>query len=260
MIDFYTLYDILINSRKYRASDNMTKEIEVSVKHLKRKKKAKKIIKLSLLFIFLFLLIAFIIMRLIYNDQSVSITLDKNLYFKNGIIIYDDPNYKVFRTELNAEGLEYFDNISEKWLADDLDNYDGSHNGDNYVAYTFYIENTGDKTSDYWSQLVIDGVIKNVDEAIRFRVYRNGVPTTYAKLAKNGNPEKGTMPFVDDNLVTFEHRENFKPGDIDKYTVVMWLEGTDIDCTDNLLGGELKVHMEFNSEFVDVNSKKDNNI
>lgn len=233
----------------------MSKEIEVSVKHLKTKKKINKIIKLAVLFIFLILLVSFIVMEIIYNDQSVSITLDKNLYFKNGIIIYDDPNYKTFRTELNAEGLEYFDNISEKWLGSDLDDYNGSHNGNNYLAYTFYIENTGEHTSDYWSQFIIDGVIKNVDEAIRFKIYRNGVPTTYAKMSKNGNPEIGTMPFVDDKLVTFEHRENFKPGDVDKYTVVMWLEGSDMDCTDNLLGGEIKVHMEFNSEFVDVNSK-----
>ena len=37
--------------------------------------------------------------------------------------------------------------------------------------------------------------------------------------------------------------------DIDKYTIVMWVEGSDLDCTDNILGGEIKVHMEFNSEF-----------
>ena len=73
---------------------------------------------------------------------------------------------------------------------------------------------------------------------------------------KNGKPERNTTPFVNSELVAFEHRQRFGPGDIDKYTVVMWLEGTDIDCTDNLLGGEIKVHMEFNSEFKEVDASK----
>ena len=45
-----------------------------------------------------------------------------------------------------------------------------------------------------------------------------------------------------------EHVENFKPGDINKYTVVVWIEGTDPDCTDNILGGEFKAYMNFSSE------------
>ena len=51
------------------------------------------------------------------------------------------------------------------------------------------------------------------------------------------------------------HIENFGPGQIDKYTIVMWVEGSDPECTDNILGGEIKVHMEFNSEFVEVVGK-----
>ena len=57
-------------------------------------------------------------------------------------------------------------------------------------------------------------------------------------------------------MLQIRHIERFGPGDIDKYTVVMWLEGTDIDCTDNLLGGEIKVHMEFNSEFKEIDATK----
>ena len=131
-----------------------------------------------------------------------------------------------------------------------------SHNGDNYVAYTFYIENTGTDVSDYWSQIIIDDVIKNVDTAVRLRVYKNGQYVTYAKLGMNGEAERDTVPFINDELISYEHREGFAPGDIDKYTIVMWIEGTDIDCTDNILGGEIKIHMEFNSEFKEVDATK----
>lgn len=234
----------------------MKSEIEVSVKRLKLKKKITKITKIVILLILLILFISYLVMNVIYNNGNFSITLDKNLYFQRGIVIYDDPDYKAFRTELYAQSVDFFDNIYYKWLPDDLDSIDSSHNGDNYVAYTFYIENTGTDTSDYWSQIIIDDVIRNVDTAIRIRVYKNGQYVTYAKLGMNGEAERETVPFINDELVAYEHREDFKPGDIDKYTIVMWIEGTDIDCTDNILGGEIKVHMDFNSEFIEVQADK----
>lgn len=236
--------------------DFLNSEIEVSVRKLKKKKKIVKITKLVVLSVLLVLLLSYIVMNIIYNNGNFSITLDKNLYFSRGIVIYDDPDYKVFRTELYAKSVDYFDNISYRWLPDDLDNTNSSHNGDNYVAYTFYIENTGSDTSDYWYQIIIDDVIKNVDEAVRIRLYKNGSYVTYAKLGMNGNAERDTVPFVNPELVAFEHVQQFKPGDIDKYTIVMWVEGSDLDCTDNILGGEIKVHMEFNSEFKEVDANK----
>ena len=234
----------------------MKDEITVSIKKIKKRKKIIKIAKLTILILLLVLVLLYVIMGIIYNNGNFSITLDKNLYFERGIIIYDDPTYKVYREELYAKAVDYFDNISYKGLPDNLDDEEGSHNGDNYIAYTFYIENTGTDTSDYWTEIIIDDVVKNVDSAVRIRVYKNGVPTTYAKIGANGNPEKETTPFVSDTLVAVDHVENFKPQDIDKYTIVMWVEGTDPECTDNILGGEIKVHMEFNSEFKEVTDKK----
>ncbi len=234
----------------------MKKEITVGVDKVKRRKKVKKIAKLIILILFLLLILLYFVMGIIYNNGNFSITLDKNLYFERGIIMYDDPTYKVYREELQAPAVDYFDNISYKWLPDDIDETDGSHNGKNYVAYTFYVENTGTDTSDYWSEIIIDDVVKNVDEAVRIRIYRNGEYVTYAKIGSNGQPEKNTVAFESDDLVAMNHIENFGPGQIDKYTIVMWVEGSDPECTDNILGGEIKVHMEFNSEFVEVVGKE----
>ena len=65
-----------------------------------------------------------------------------------------------------------------------------------------------------------------MDEAIRIRVYKNGEEVTYAKMSRNGTPEPETVPFESDSLVVREHVVNFSPGDLDKYTIVIWLEGT----------------------------------
>lgn len=229
----------------------MNGEIKLSSEKLKREKKIQRIIKLILLIALLVLLLLYFVFGIIYNRGNFSITLDKNLYFNKGIIVYDDPEYKVFRTELYAAMPNTFDNISYRWLPDDLTNYNGTHNGDNYMAYTFYIENLGKDISDYWSELVIDDVIKNVDEAVRIRIYKNNDYVTYAKISNQGTAERDTTPFESDKTVVRDHVESFKPGDMLKYTVVLWLEGTDPECTDNILGGEIKFHMEFNSEHVE---------
>ena len=229
----------------------MDSKIILKSDKVKRDKKIEKIVKITLLILLLVLVLLYFIFGIVYNSGNFSITLDKNLYFERGLIIYDDPDYKVYRSELYAEGPNNFDNISYKWLPTDINQYEGSHNGDNYLAYTFYIENIGDDVSDYWNEIIIDDVIKGVDEAIRLRVYKNDEFVTYAKLGRNGNPERDTTPFMDNTLIARDHVENFKPGEKNKYTIVLWLEGTDPECTDNVLGGEIKIHMEFNSEFVE---------
>lgn len=230
----------------------MQKEIKLSTEKLRREKKTKRILKILLLAILLLLLLLYFVIGIVYNRGNFSITLDPNLYFDRGLIVYDDPEYKVYRTELLAAAPDTFDNISYRWLPEDIAALGGgSHNGDNYLAYTFYIENLGEDVSEYWSEVIIDDVIRNVDEAVRIRVYKNGEDTTYAKLSATGEAEPGTVPFVDDHLVVRDHVTNFRPGDLIEYTIVVWIEGSDLECTDNILGGEFQVHMDFNSEIDD---------
>lgn len=226
----------------------MSGKVVVKASKIKRDKKIVKIIKILLLVIILLLIGAYVAVSFIYNNGHFTVSLDKNLYLKNQIIVYDDPEYKVYRSELFAKGLDYFDNISYKWLPNNLDKTDGSHNGDNYIAYTFYVENTGENKADYWTEIVIEEVVKNVDKAIRVKLYKNGKYETYAKLGLNGKPEKNTIPFKDAKTIAVQKVKDFKPKAIDKYTMVIWLEGSDPDCNNNILGGEIKVNMHFNSE------------
>ena len=213
---------------------------------LKKEKKLKKKFKLAVILLLLLLLILYFVIGIVYNSGNFSITLDKNLYLDNGIIIYDDFQYKVYRTELLAKAPETFNSIKEIWLPEEIKDYEGgSHNGDSYLVYTFYIENTGDEVAGYTREVIIDDVIKNVDAAIRVRIYKNGEYLTYAKLSSEGEVEPNTVPFIDDKIIMSEDVTNFKPNDIDKYTIVLWIEGEDPDCTDNILGGEFKVRMNF---------------
>ena len=92
---------------------------------------------------------------------------------------------------------------------------------------------------------------KNVDEAIRVMVFKNGNKVIYAKNNKEtGQPEPNTVAFKDDDTVMLELSENFKVGDIDKWTVVVWVEGDDPECKDDLIGREIKMHMTLTEEHI----------
>ena len=166
--------------------------------------------------------------------------------------MYERKDEKEDKRILEATKLEFMDNISIKWLPENIDNEaEGSHNGQNYLAYTFYLENKGSETINYWYEIPIDDVIKNVDEAIRIMVYRNGERTVYAKPnATTGGAEPGTEKFYSTSEVAVEGRKDFKPGDVDKFTIVIFLEGDDPECKDNLIGGEMKMHMEITEEHI----------
>ena len=82
-------------------------------------------------------------------------------------------------------------------------------------------------------------------EAVRVKVYKNSIPTTYAKLAADGTPEPGTTPFEGGKKVLSELSEDLAPGEITKYTIVIWLEGNDPECLDNIKGGSVKMSLMF---------------
>ena len=215
----------------------------------KRKKRMKRA-KIIVGCIFLFLMLFFVVLSLAYNGGAFTVTLDPNFHTKTGIAIYTDDIGREHVRRLYANELKFMDNISIEWLPKNYKDFKGGdHNGDNYIGYTFYIENQGHEIQRYWYTMYIDDVIKNVDEAIRIMIVRNDEVKVYAKE----NPitheaEKNTTKFYKNDMPVLESRDNFKPGDVDKITIFIWLEGDDPECVDNLLGGEIKIHMEITEE------------
>lgn len=232
----------------------MRKEVVITADKVRKRKKMGRLIKLSLLVLLLFLIVIYVILQVIYKNGSFTVSLDTNETLESGIAIYEHLDDPTGKRKLSADELPFMDNISEKWLADDLTNHEGSHNGENYIAYSFYIENQGKEEMHYWYEIEMKDVIKNVDEAIRIMIIRNDEKVIYAKENPlNGQPETGTIPFKDDKTIILEQRQNFKPEDIDKFTIVMWLEGDDPECVDAIIGGELKLLMNIREEHIRSN-------
>ena len=164
------------------------------------------------------------------------------------IALSENPEFSESYTKLFADPLDEMDNITEAWIPSDVDSdeYYGSHNGMAYIAYTFYLKNTSDKTISYNMSIDIEKNELGVDEAIRVKVYHNGEPTTYAKYKKDSlEPEPNTTPFYSSKQVMYTEVSNFEQGEIDKFTIVIWLEGNDPECTNEIKGGKIKFSVNF---------------
>ena len=228
-------------------------KVIITADKLNNRKKRVKIIRALILILLLLVVIIYLVLGIIYNGGRFTITLDPNFSIDSGIVLYESLNSRSKTTKLYASDIDFMDNISINWIDSNIDNEkDGPHNGDNYIAYTFYIANEGDEVLNYWMEVYIDDVIKNVDNAIRIMIYQNGERTVYAKRNSiTGEIETGTEPFYSEEMPVLRERTNFKPEDIDKYTIVIFIEGDDTDCINDLLGGEIKMHMDIREEHIE---------
>ena len=237
-----------------------------SAGEIKRYRAYRRIVPAVIGLIVLLLVIIYIISLLFnkYGSFTVSVRdIRDNCY---ALSLSESDKFPNPTSRLNSKAAKDITNIDGNTLPDNLNDVNGEHNGDNYVAYTFYVKNTGELECSYHYELMISRMTVGIDAAARVRVYFNsdyykaetgeynysGAYIDYAKPKTAGNgapevdPENRVMTnFVSGNTVTNGTVDSFKPGDITKITVVIWLEGNDPDCTDDILGGEFKVDMVF---------------
>lgn len=172
------------------------------------------------------------------------------------------------------------------FLPPDLDQVDGSHNGDDHFAYTFYIRNDGKSKVNYEYQVLINSESMSLSKAAWVMLFEDGVMTFYAQATDDDQPEALPplddtshgyrrityrdvakypdsqyrlistesvtpyyrlipIPFESDSVVVTGSQTDVEPGEMHKYTVVIWLEGDDPDCTNDLIGGHFGLEMNF---------------
>lgn len=151
----------------------------------------------------------------------------------------------------NPKGKLYGPSIDNAWdyTEDKLPKYadliDGDNSATNYIAYTFYVFNSGIEELDYSMKFEIENTSNHLDEAIRVRLYTNDSLTTYAKKNKNGVAENGTVAFESDKYIVTNTVTGFMPEQYTKYTIVIWVESDDPDCTNDKIGGAITLSMSF---------------
>ena len=286
-------------------------------KDLARQVRWKRRAGVALVVLVLVLLLVWLISWLMNTIGDLVITVDRGLY-KQGIVISANEDGSDPQAQLSANMVAEVTNITYDWLPATLDlEADGTHNGRNYLAYTFYLSNNSMSADNptkepvkFQSTLRTVRDARSASEAVRILIYRNGVPTMYAKrnisvIGSDGKvyvdrdapesdvipletryqkvvPEDYTRPeatepetnaegetvnelppqskvivdttddpltiveFVDDEVVFDVGEEELQPGETVKYTIVMWIEGDDPECVDEIRGGFIKLNWFFN--------------
>ena len=191
-----------------------------------------------------------------YGSYTVTINKFDNLNYSIALtedMIVDPETGKLIPAKsvarLNSKASKDIRDMDGDTIKDEVDGINGEHNGENYIAYTYYLVNNGEKILTYEYNLYIVNSTKNVDKGVRVRLYVDGVPTTYARVGSDGKPETTpilTVPFSSETTIVRKPVSGFKPGDFTKFTIVIWIEGNDPDTTDDIIGGQFKVDMKIN--------------
>ncbi len=190
----------------------------------------------------------FVVAALYTESGSFTVTVDKVEMTKYALTLSESPDMSKMTSNLNAEINESITNIAEESIPANVDMVDGVHNGQNYIAYTFYLQNRGEFEIPVEYSVNMTNITSGLDEAIRLKLYVNGEPTVYAKTRSDGTgPEKGTVEFYSSNVMAKGRIDKLVPGEIVKFTVVLWIEGNDPDCLDPLIGGQIKADMNINA-------------
>ena len=234
---------------------------------IKRYRIYRRVIPVAIGVIVAFLAVLYVVSLLFNKFGSFTVTVanpDKRGY---ALSLSETDKFVRPTSRLNTDVMKEISNIDGRTLPYDVVDGSGEHSGTNYVAYTFYIKNSGSEICSYDYNLIISRATVGIDSAARVRVYFNpyyyradtdeyAYDNSYVDYAKprtgSGNapeidPDNRVMTnFVSPGVVTSGQIDDFRPGDISRVTIVVWLEGNDPDCTDDVLGGELKFDMEIN--------------
>ncbi len=201
--------------------------------------------KMKIMLLVLLLVIAFLFILAFMQEKMGNFTINLNRLelYRKGIAIDDKGTFDDPTARLVVKTVQDATNITITDLPDNLDEIDGDHNGYNYMAYTYYVRNAGKEDVKYVAKVHLDSCAKGAEEAVRIAVWRNGERTVYAMPAADGGPEDGCVSFENRKIVCSYTEEDFLVGNVDKYTIVIWMEGEDPECVDSIVGGSVQFSM-----------------
>lgn len=246
--------------RKQGGEVDPEKIVSMYQPHRRRRKIGAALLRmdrLRLLLLGMMLLVVILFIAAFAQEKmgNFTINLDRLELYRRGISIADNGDFDGATARLTAATVKDATNISIEDLPKNLDSAkDGNHNGKNYMAYTYYVRNAGKEDLSYIARITLDSCSKGAEKAVRIAVWRNGKRVIYAAPAKNGGTEQNCKNFKSDDVVCEYEEKNFLVGNVDKYTIVIWMEGDDPECVDSIIGGSVELSMHIDTDFDDNTS------
>ncbi len=201
--------------------------------------------RMQLFLLIMVITVAFLFVLAFMQEKMGNFTINLNRLelYRKGIAISATGDFEDPTARLVVETVQDATNTTLSDLPTNLDDFDGSHNGRNYMAYTYYVRNAGKEDVNYVARVVLNACAKGAEQAVRVAVWRNGERVVYAMPAADGGDEEDCVSFESDKIVCTYTEENFLVGNVDKYTIVIWMEGEDPECVDAIVGGSVEFSM-----------------
>ncbi len=236
--------------------DHLSSKLARTANEVKTYRKLMKLLPLGMGCIAVLTVILYVVSALYARYGSFTVAVDKYQNLEYALTLCENRDFSNPTSRLNCDINKSITCIDGATLDDvPLGILDGDSSGTNYVCYTFYLKNAGESIVNYKSSIVIGNMTLGIENAIRLILLTNrngtdGTKRVYAMAAdldenNNAIPEPDTIPFYDKYTVCSDETVSFAPGEVCKYTVVLYLEGNDPECVDDILGGEFKIDMKF---------------
>lgn len=235
-----------------------------------RRSFAKKVAITVIVLIPLFFAFLYVVFMIGETDGGmITVRVDDTNLVGKSISLSEESSFENAKSSIKGDGILRLADTSYKFVKErDFFEVEGSNNGSDYICYSFYILNSGDETLDYEYIISFPVVTNNLNSAVRvmlltsndenvetsrkvFAKAKEGTTTVPEKIAYEDigygiEEEQDAIVFLSDTLITKEVRTSLEPNQADRYTLVLWLEGTDPECVDDVIDGTLKLEMIFN--------------
>lgn len=230
-----------------QTESGIKRKTRITAEEITKYKTRGKVLRIIAVATTVLLAMIYLFATLYKESGSFTISVNKHEMVKFGLSLCENRDLSKPTSVLNMRMDQSITNIAEEDLPNNLDMIDGNNCGKNHLAYTFYLFNASDVDFvNYEWQVKMRNISNGIDEAIRVKLYVNGTPTKYAKTSSDGSgAEPGTTEFYSSDVVALGRVDDFASGSVTKYTIVIWLEGTDPDCLDWIKGGKMTLEMSF---------------
>ena len=220
------------------------------VKRKKRRKRAAWISLISSIGITIMIIIAFCVLTvdrftITVSQQYLSLTIDENR--------------ETLTTELYAPPLLKATDTQYSDIPETIEEGLGSKNTNSYFAYSFYLLGGGDlnESMNYSMTMTLNVASNALEDAMRVMIIKDGCRTVYAQPNDDGSSKLiyyaanhedepqiigATVPFKNNKHIILEPYK-IKPGDEQKFTIVMWIDGW--DSVNSMKGGTFSSELKF---------------
>lgn len=164
---------------------------------------------------------------------------------QKGIAISDKRDFSTQASTISFEPMvpmSGVDDIDGSWVdVEAVKDHDGQYyvEGQQYLAYTFYLKNIGQETVNVSYVVKIEDDSKNVGMATVVRVLDYEV--NFHDVLEND--VEHSKQFTNSNTIADVEIINFKPNDVKKFTFFVWFDGN--YSTPEMKGGAIKIEWVF---------------